>query len=96
MQKSNEKHIKEAMNAFFKQYHLQPKIHQVKVKEIWGKVMGKMVDRYTSNIKLYDGVLTIYLNSAPLKNELHFTREQIIKRLNEELGEPVIKEIRIS
>jgi len=41
------------------------------------------------------GILTIYINSAPLKQDLGFSKQQIIDRVNEELGERVVKEVAI-
>ncbi|HNJ90622.1 MAG TPA: DciA family protein [Chitinophagales bacterium] len=40
-------------------------------------------------------MLTIYINSAPLKQDLGFSKQQIIDRVNEELGERVVKEVAI-
>ncbi|MCF8342376.1 MAG: DUF721 domain-containing protein, partial [Chitinophagaceae bacterium] len=45
------------------------------------------------SIKLINNTLFITTNTAPLKKELIFQRETIIKRINEALGENIVKEV---
>ena len=55
--------------------------------------MGKMIAKYTRQISIYDKKLFLQIDSAPLKQELFYSREKIIKMMNEEAGEEVIKEV---
>jgi hypothetical protein len=55
--------------------------------------MGETISKYTDSIKLVNNTLYISTNTAPLKNELIFQRELIIKRVNEALGENLVKEV---
>ncbi len=93
MRRTNEEPIKNVLKDFFKSYHLEARLHEAAIKEMWEKVMGKTMARYTSDVRLRESTLTIYINSAPLKQELMFNKENIISRLNEEFGETVVKEI---
>ncbi|MBC8173446.1 MAG: DUF721 domain-containing protein [Chitinophagales bacterium] len=93
MRKTNEQPIGEAIKELFKQFHLEDKVHEVQVKELWNKVMGKTISHYTYDIRLKSGTLIVYLNSAPLKQDLSFNKGKIAERLNEEFGEIVIKEV---
>ena len=56
--------------------------------------MGKNVNTYTTNIKLNKQIIFVKLSSAPLKNELVYRADTIIKLLNNELGQEKIKEIK--
>ena len=40
-----------------------------------------------------DGVITVKISSAALRNDLMLTRSSIIEQLNNLVGKPVIKEI---
>ena len=65
----------------------------VKVEEIFRSEMGEIINKYTSNISFYDGVLKLRITSAPLKNELRHSKQILIKRLNLVLGFDIVKEI---
>lgn len=93
MKKSNEQGIGAAIKQLFKSYRLDEKVAEVQIKELWGKIMGVSIKNYTTNMHLHKGVLTIYIESAPLKQDLKFSKDTIIQRINEELKENVVKEV---
>lgn len=55
--------------------------------------MGKTVAKYTESIKIYGDKLYVTTSMAPLKQELLFQKEKIVERVNEALGEKVIREV---
>ena len=57
------------------------------------KIMGKTIANYTDKIEIINSTLFISTNIAPLKNELLYQKTKIIERVNEALGEKVIKEV---
>lgn len=93
MKKSNEQGIGDAIKQLFKSYKLDEKVAEVQIKELWGEVMGVSIKNYTTNIHLYKGVLTVYIESAPLKQDLKFSKDAIIQRINEEMKSAVVKEL---
>jgi Dna[CI] antecedent, DciA len=93
IRKSNEQNIGEVIKGLFKSYHIDSKVYEVQIKEVWEKVMGKTMMRYTTDIRLKDGKLSLYVESASLKQELMFNKETIIERLNTEFGERVVNEV---
>ncbi|MFK7935036.1 MAG: DUF721 domain-containing protein [Saprospiraceae bacterium] len=82
--------LKDMLNDSGKMKH---KLFQTKVRTAWGKLMGTTIAAYTSDIKLRDNKLYLTINSAPLRQELAYSKEKIINILNEELGEMYIKEV---
>ncbi|MFH1004122.1 MAG: DUF721 domain-containing protein [Bacteroidota bacterium] len=93
MPKSNEQSLKEALNMFLKVSHLSEKINERKIIDSWEKLMGKMIAKHTKEISISNKKLFLHFDSAPLKQELFYSREKIIKILNQEAGEEVIREI---
>ena len=83
----------EAMKQFLKQSRIKGYIQAFQVEEAWEKIMGKTIAKYTDEIKIHGQVLYISTTVAPLKNELLYQKEKIIERVNEALGEKVIKEV---
>lgn len=88
--------MKEAMRRFLHSSRLRGDVQALQITDAWEKLMGKTIAKYTDSIKIYGGKLYITTTVAPLKNELLYQKEQIIERVNEALGEKVIKEVIIS
>ena len=90
---SNEQSIKSAIGEFLKSSRLSGKLAEQRVIDGWEKLMGKMIAKHTKQISIQNKKLYLQLDSAPLKQELFYSREKLIKTLNEEAGEEVIREI---
>lgn len=90
---AKEQSLKDAIGSFLKTSRLSGKLANQKIIDGWEKIMGKMIAKHTTQISIYDKKLFLYLDSAPLKQELFYSREKIVQMLNEEAGEEVIKEI---
>lgn len=83
----------DAIQQFLKKSRLKGSVQALQITDVWEKIMGKTVARYTESIKIYGDKLYISTTVAPLKQELLFQREHIISRVNEELGEKTIREV---
>jgi hypothetical protein len=55
--------------------------------------MGKTIAKYTDKIQIHGQTLYINTSMAPLKQELLYQKDKIIQRVNEALGEKIIKEV---
>jgi len=95
--KKRDKKIEEVLGVFLRgNDRVNIGIWSLKIEEVYQKLMGDFVAKYTEKIKLNkDGVLYIHINSSPLKSELFLKREQLKENLNHEMGSEVIKEIRL-
>ena len=85
--------IKDAINKFLNSSRLKSGIRAVRIEEVWEEIMGKTIAKYTDKIQIIGDKLFITTSVAPLKNELLFQKEMIIKRVNESLGENAVKEV---
>ncbi|MDX2047890.1 MAG: DUF721 domain-containing protein [Chitinophagaceae bacterium] len=90
---SKEISIAEAIQQFLKQSRLKPGIQALQIEEIWEQLMGKTIARYTDKIQIINNTLFITTSVAPLKQELVYQREKIMQRVNEALGEKLIKQV---
>ncbi len=93
MRNSNEKSLKEVIGELVSTYKLKAKLGEVRIAESWEKVMGKVIANRTSELFVRNKTLFVKINSAPLKSEMHFSKANIIKMLNDEVGDQVINEI---
>ena len=59
----------------------------------WEAVVGKTVARYTGNISIQNSTLFVETTSPIVRNELLMMKEEIRERLNEVVGEEIVKTI---
>ena len=85
--------IGEALKRFIDKSKLKNGIRAVQIESIWETLMGKTIARYTDKIEIVHQTLFIQTSAGPLKNELVYQKEKIIERINEALGEELIKEV---
>jgi hypothetical protein len=85
--------IGDAIQQFLKSSRIKGDIQALQIKEVWEKIMGKTIAKYTDNIKIINKTLFITTNVAPLKQELSFQKEKIKLRINEALGTNDIHEV---
>ena len=64
-----------------------------KVRQSWPSLMGENIDRYTEKIIVRNKTLIISLSSAPLREELTYGKEKIVKMINKEFGRKLIEKI---
>ena len=72
---------------------LKTGLSNAKVVQLWSKLMGENIERYTDKIIVKNKTLTIYLSSAPLREELTYGKDKIIKLINDEIGIKLIEKI---
>lgn len=85
--------IGQVLEQFIRQSKLSAGIRSCQIEEVWTRLMGKTIGKYTDRVTIVNNTLFIETSVAPLRNELHFQKEQIVKLVNEELGESLIKEV---
>ncbi|MBS1927995.1 MAG: DUF721 domain-containing protein [Chitinophagaceae bacterium] len=85
--------MEDAMNQFLKGSRLKSGIQSVRIEAVWEELMGKTIAKYTDKIQIRGNTLFVETTVAPLKNELLFQKDLIIQRLNEAMGEKIIKEV---
>ena len=83
----------EAIKQFLNRSRLKGSIVALQIDEIWEKIMGKTIARYTDKIEIHGQTLYIKTSVAPLKQELLYKKDKIIELVNEALEEKLIKEV---
>jgi predicted nucleic acid-binding Zn ribbon protein len=86
-------HVGDAIKSLLKQYHLKPKFDEANLVASWERLVGKPVARHTKRIYIRNKVLFIELDSPSMKSDLSFHKNQLLKRMEEEFGKDVLKEI---
>lgn len=85
--------LQDAIKQFLQKSRLKSSIQAMRIEDVWEKIMGKTIAQYTDKIQIINNSLFITTSVAPLKNELLYQKETIIERVNEALGEKLVKEV---
>ena len=93
MKRTEAKNIGQIINDLLKKENLDVALDEHRASALWPQIVGDGINRYTIRRDVKDGVMTVYLSSAPLANELMLNRDRIIQRINEALGRDIIREI---
>lgn len=83
----------DALKSFLDKSRLKGGVNALKIENIWEDVMGKTIARYTDKLEIIGTTLFINTAVGPLKNELAFQKDKIIERVNEAMGDTVIKAV---
>jgi len=71
------------------------KIRQTLSKNSSIQKVGEYISSHTAKTYFANGILTVYLDSAVLRNDLMFARSNLIRYLNEEIGNEIVKDVKI-
>lgn len=95
MKRNNDVSLSEALNLMLNAYKLKDGFMQAKLEKEWDTLMGPKLASYSKILSLRKKVLRIQVTSSVLRQELTMSKEQLIQKLNDALGEQVITTIEI-
>jgi predicted nucleic acid-binding Zn ribbon protein len=87
--------ITDALVGFLRESGLEQSVLDVQIEEVWPQVMGDVVNHLTRSVEVKNGVLYVRVNSAALKTQLFENRFELVRKLNEAVGAPAIRDCRI-
>ncbi|MBR5640021.1 MAG: DUF721 domain-containing protein [Muribaculaceae bacterium] len=93
MKRTEAKSIAEIIGDFMQQEDIEDAVLEQKALRLWHQVVGPGVNRMTTERYVENGVITVKISSAALRNDLMLSRTAIIAQLNQLVGKPVIREI---
>jgi hypothetical protein len=85
--------LAEAMKQFLNRSQIKGSIQALQIESAWEEIMGKTIAKYTEKIQIHGRTLYIQTTVAPLRQELQFQKSAIIERVNQALGENLIREV---
>lgn len=91
--KSNETTLAEAMQMMLNEFRLGTELHERRIQGLWHTLMGKTISTYTSGVTVRKKVLYLSIISAPLRQELSYSKDKIRTLINKELGEEYLEDV---
>ncbi|MFH1852097.1 MAG: DUF721 domain-containing protein [Candidatus Neomarinimicrobiota bacterium] len=86
--------LKTVLASFLEKAGLTTGINQQQALLQWSRIVGTTIARNTNPEKIEHGILTVRVASPTWRQELLFSKTQIIDKINESLGKQTIKDIR--
>jgi predicted nucleic acid-binding Zn ribbon protein len=93
--KSNQESLGDAIDRLLRVYRLKSGLTEFTVKSNWEEIVGHVIAGHTQDVLLRGRKLIIKVDSAALKHELHYQREDIMRNVNEHLKDEWVEEVLI-
>ena len=87
------KRIRKILNATLRKLGLEKRIKECAILSFWNDAVGENIALHTKPVKVYDGRMTVLVESSSWTQELTFLKSGIMERLNSTIGKKVIKDI---
>lgn len=93
MKSSETMSVGEIIDVFFKHGGNEDAFKYHKIASLWPQVAGATLADATLRCYASDHALHVYISSAPVKSELKFVADALVRRLNEAAGDDIINRI---
>jgi len=90
---SNSESLNDVIRQVLKAQNLEAPLKDKEIEDAWEKVGGNAFKKYISKVEAKRGVLYLSLSSSVVRNELMMAKSLIIKNLNKELKDDVVKDV---
>ncbi|MBR3488933.1 MAG: DUF721 domain-containing protein [Bacteroidales bacterium] len=90
---SNEHTLQQLLKQAYHRLDMDDTAREMEVVQVYGVVVGDFIKRLTQRVSFSQGVLTVQLASAALKQELAYRRSSLAETINEALGYVAVKKI---
>lgn len=91
--RDNDQSLGEVIRHMIDLYRTDEKYRLMEIRLTWEEVLGKGVAERTERLYLREKTLVALMNSAVLREQLFYDKQQIILRINEELRYTAITDI---
>lgn len=93
MKRENTQLIKDILQEFIKEEHLEDGLQRVRIFRTWDIVVGEAGARATTNKFFRDGILYCTINSSIVRTQLYYRKEDIALQMNKMLNDSLVSKI---
>lgn len=93
LSRTKEVKLRDAIYAILREDGLETPLNEYRAEQAWPTVMGEVVARYTTNVKVKGGTLYVQVSNAALRQELMMNRANIIAGINQHVGAQVVQQV---
>lgn len=89
------KQLSSAINDLFRSLKITKKLDEWQAVVRWGEIVGEQIAHNTEAISIEKGVLLVRAANPVWRQQLHFTKSELIAKLNMALGYSIVKDIKL-
>jgi predicted nucleic acid-binding Zn ribbon protein len=89
----NEFSLSQAMSKMIDDNGMRRKYNELEIRDAWDQVCGTMIANHTKSVRLQRKKIWVKIESAPLRQELSYRKEDLVQKMNEQLGHSLIEDI---
>lgn len=89
------KSVADVLQQLLREEGLETPLQQKRLIDSWETVTGRIVARYTTEKFIQNQTLYVKIVNPALRQDLAMMRQQLVKRLNEQVGSFIISEIKV-
>ncbi len=93
MRRTNDHSLKDAIQHLLTAYKLKGKVLETRLLGEWETLVGNTVARYTDDLFVREKILYVKVSNGTIKQELLYSKEELLKRLNDFAGEKALNDI---
>lgn len=93
LSRTKEVKLGDAIHAFLREEGIETPLNEYRAEQAWGVVMGELIARYTTDVKVRGGNMYVHVNNAALRQELMMNRSNIVARINQHVGAQVLQQV---
>jgi predicted nucleic acid-binding Zn ribbon protein len=96
MEKKSEEasHIGGILPGLLDSYRPEAQQSMLRVWRLWDRVLGEEIARNARPAAFKGSLLLVYVTSSTWLHHLRFIKQDIVKRLNDDLGQPLVSDIK--
>lgn len=89
------KSVADVLQQLLREEGLETPLQQKRLIDSWETVTGRLVARYTTEKFIQNQTLYVKIVNPALRQDLAMMRQQLVKRLNEQVGSFIISDIKV-
>lgn len=85
--------LRELVKDFLDDFPHRRRLKRGMILSLWERIVGERIAREAEDVHFEHGKLVVSVKNPAWRHEIHMKRFNIARKLNEEVGEEIIKEI---
>ena len=81
------------LHQFFNELGIDQPVRRYQALHMWPRIVGERIAKVTEPERINNGRLFVHVKSDVWRNELIFHKNDIVEKLNKEIGHNTIKDI---
>jgi predicted nucleic acid-binding Zn ribbon protein len=83
----------EVLGALIETLGIEHRLDDARIVDTWREIAGAPIGAVMGRVWVHKGILYVTITSAPWRQELYLHRNEWRRRLNDQLGTPLVQEI---